>query len=482
MSDGRVRTFVLVLAAASVLAGCSGSGTHFGGGQTDNVPVTTSMSSVGDTPPAGISVLSLQVTITDARLNPGNMELLAAPVTIDLARLQTETSLLSAANVAPGTYTSLALTIAPNPMLSFQNNTGATLTVGGAQCANAAVCEAGLVTASDSQSVSFPGAGITLVPSTPAALLIDVNLSDLLSGAANTISVNLGVNGALAASQIVPQQGSPFETLEDVVGVVSGPSNGAFVLQTALGNYNITTNSTTQYLNFPTGVCSPVGFACIQASEIVSVNMSLQTTNTLVATDVFFEDASTALPEIEGVVVATGGLPGQFSMVVLQEAPAASGPAIGGEVEVALTNNAPTFGIDNLVGTLNTSAFSFVGSSDMVVGQEVAVQQGAGSTASVIQAKRVLLRSSRITGTVAMTAFPDFTLNSLPPFLQNASPAITQIEIETATEFTPNGTEYGGTAPIISDIADGHNISVRGQLFANSGSRALLATRAIQHN
>ena len=81
-----------------------------------------------------------------------------------------------------------------------------------------------------------------------------------------------------------------------------------------------------------------------------------------------------------------------------------------------------------------------------------------------------------------MTAFPDFTLNSLPPFLQNASPAITQIEIETATEFTPNGTEYGGTAPIISDIADGHNISVRGQLFANSGSRALLATRAIQHN
>ena len=65
-----------------------------------------------DTPPAGVSVLSFQATVTDARLNPGNVELLAAPVTIDLARLQTETSLLSSANVAPGTYTSLALTFA----------------------------------------------------------------------------------------------------------------------------------------------------------------------------------------------------------------------------------------------------------------------------------------------------------------------------------------------------------------------------------
>ena len=72
--------------------------------------------------------------------------------------------------------------------------------------------------------------------------------------------------------------------------MVSGPSNGAFVLQTALGNYNVTTNSSTQYLYFPGGVCSPVGFACIAASEIVSVNMSLQTTNTLVASDIFYED------------------------------------------------------------------------------------------------------------------------------------------------------------------------------------------------
>ena len=58
MRDRRVRTSVLLLVAASVLAGCKGGGSvHFGGGQTDTVPVTMSMT---DTPPAGVSVLSFQ--------------------------------------------------------------------------------------------------------------------------------------------------------------------------------------------------------------------------------------------------------------------------------------------------------------------------------------------------------------------------------------------------------------------------------------
>ncbi len=290
--------------------------------------------------------------------------------------------------------------------------------------------------------------------------------------------MDLSVNGAVTASQIVPQQGSPFETLEDVVGVVSAPANGAFVLQTALGNYNVTTNSSTQFLNFALGGCGSASFTCITAGKIVSVNMSLQSSNSLVATDIFFEDNSTALPEIEGVVVGTGGLPAQFSMVVLQETPAASGPALGSEVTVAL--NATPFAIDNLVGTLNTASFSFASTADMIVGQEVSVQQGAGSTASVIQASRVLLRSSRITATVMATPLPNITVNGLPPFMQNASPAITQIKVETASEFTPNGTEFGGTATNDTQIGVGRSISVRGQLFANSGNPTLLATRVVQ--
>ena len=169
-------------------------------------------------------------------------------------------------------------------------------------------------------------------------------------------------------------------------------------------------------------------------------------------------------------------------MVVLQETPAASGPSIGNDVEVTI-NDGTTFAIDNLVGTLNTSAFSFASTTDMIVGQEVAVQFGSGSTASVIQAGRVLLRSSRITGTVAVASTsPNFTMNGLPSFLQNASPAIAQIVFETATTFTPNATEYGGTASNVAQISDGDNVSVRGQLFANSGNPKLLASRVVRNN
>jgi hypothetical protein len=475
MSDGRVRGCVLLLALTGFLAGCSGGAVHFAGGQADTVPVSMSIT---DTPPTGVSVLSFQATLTDARLNPGNVELLAAPVTINLTRLQTETSLMSSVTVPPGTYTSVALTFADASPLTIENNSGGTLSDGVTNCLNGQVCTLSPAVSSLTGSVSLPGTGATLSGTTPAALLLDLNVANALVNAP-PLEATLIANTTV--SQLAPAPGAPFESLEDVVGVVTTPSNGAFVLQTALGNYNITTNSTTQYLNFPGAVCSPVGFSCVATSEIVSVNMSLQTTNTLVASDIFYEDDSTALPEVEGVVVATGGLPAQFSMVVLQETPSASGPAIGSDVEVAI-NNGTTFAIDNLVGTLNTSAFSFAGTTDMIVGQEVAVQQSSGSTASVIQAGRVLLRSSRITGTVATTAFPNFTVNGLPPFLQNASPAITQIKVETATEFTPNGTEYGGTAPVINDIADGHGISVRGQLFANSGNPALLASRVVQHN
>jgi hypothetical protein len=421
-------------------------------------------------------VISFQVTVTDARLNPGNVELLAAPVTINVARLQTETSLVSSITVPPGTYTSVALTFSSPAPLTIENNSGGTLTDGVTNCLNGQVCALSPAVSSLTGSVSLPGSGTTLTGSTPAALLLDLNVANAL---ANAPPLQATLIANTTASQLTPEQGAPFETLEDVVGVVSVPANDAFVLQTALGNYNVTTNSSTQFLNFSSGGCGSASFACIIASQIVSVNMSLQSNNTLVATDIFFEDSSAALPEIEGVVVGTGSLPSQFSMVVLQETPAASGPVVGSEVTVAL--NATPFAVDNLVGTSNTSVFSFAGPSNMIVGQEVAVQQGAGSTASVIQASRVLLRSSRITATVSTTAFPNFTVNGLPPFLQNASPAITQILVETAAAFTPNGTEFGGSATNISQIVTGKSISLRGQLFANNGSPTLLAGRVVQH-
>jgi hypothetical protein len=486
----RMSTLSVLLAATFILFGCHGASTHFTAGQGSNALVTLSTTLVGDTPPTGISVLSLQVTITDARLNPGNVEALAAPVTIDLTRLRTDTSLLSSLNVAPGTYTSIAITVNQNPQLTFQNNTGSAFTFGGSQCANGAICSGALVLTNNSQSVTLPGAGVTPNSTTPVALMLNLNLTDLLSMTAGTVSMNLNANGAIGAAQLTTSSGSSFETVEDVVGVVSAPANNTFTLQTAtLGSYTITVNSSTKFVNFPTAVCASAGFSCLASGEIVSANMSLQPDDTLIATDVFFEDANSSVPEIEGVVVGTSGLPSQFTMVVLQETPASSGPTLGSNVSVALNvTPAPSFAADNLVGAVNyTTNLSFASSADLIIGQEVQVQQGTGSTASLINAKRVLLRSSRITGTISRTFFPDFDLNGLPSFLQNASPAITQIAVDTASGFTPSGTEASGNGPgesgitAVTQLQVNNSLSARGQLFANSGTPTLLATRVVEH-
>jgi len=478
----RISTFLWLLAATAILPGCNnGSSVHFTAGGNGNAPASLSITSVGDIPPAGVSVLSLQLTITDARLNPGNVELLAAPVTVDLARLRTENSLLSSINVTAGIYNSIAVTVNQNPLLTFQNNTGSTVTVGSTNCANGAICNAALALSTNSQSVGLPSGGVTASRSTPIALILNLNLTNLLAGTGGTLSMNLGANGGISAAQLT-SSGTPFESIEDVVGVVSAPSSNSFTLQTPLGSYSMAVNSSTHFVNFPTTVCTSPGFACLATGEIISANMNLQTNDTLVATDVFFEDANSTVSEIEGVVVGTGGVPSQFNMVVLQVTPSGSGPALGNNISAALNATpAPSFAIDNLVGTVNTNSLSFAGASDLIVGQEVEVQQGTGSTASVINAKRVLLRSSRITGSVSATAFPNFTLNSLPPFMQNASPAITQLRVETATGFTPDPTEYGGSVSVLTQIQIGRSLSARGQLFANSGTPTLLATHVVEH-
>jgi hypothetical protein len=469
LSDRRVRAFILMLVAAVVLSGCSGKGVEFGGSQTNSVPVTLSMT---DTPPAGVSVLSFQATLTGASLNPGNESLLAAPVAIDLTRLQTETSLVTSANVPPGIYTAITLTFASPASLTIQNNSGATLTDGVTNCLNGQVCTLAPALTSVTGSISLPGAGATLTANTAAALLVDINVENAL---ANTPPLQASLIANATASELTPAQGAPFETVEDLVGVVSAPSSSAFTLQTPLGNYNVTANSSTQFLNFPSGACT---FTCIVAGQIVSVNMSLLSSNTLVASDIFFEDAGTTLPEIEGVVVGTSSLPAQFSMVVVQETPAGSGFVIGREVTVDL--NATPFAVDDIVGSTGTAAYTF-SASEMIVGQEVQVQEGAGSTSSVIKASRVLLRSSEITATVLNTTLPNFTVNGLPPFFPNASPAISQMVVVTSATFTPNGTEFGGTAISDTQIVDGKSVSLRGQLFANNGNPTLVASRVVQH-
>src|SRR5947209_17997 len=54
---------------------------------------------IRDTPPAGVTVLSLEVTVNGAILNPGSYPLLTTPTRIEVKQLETDSAFLSTAAV-----------------------------------------------------------------------------------------------------------------------------------------------------------------------------------------------------------------------------------------------------------------------------------------------------------------------------------------------------------------------------------------------
>jgi hypothetical protein len=464
---------LLLAAAACMSTGCHGGRNQFSGAIQNSVPVNLVMHGAPDAPPAGISFLSFHAMLTGATLSPGNFSLLdAGQVEIEFKRLELETSLVGMGNVPPGTYTSVDLIFA-NPSLTFRNDTGSTITVGGTACASGQICVASPTVVSFSGPVDLPGSGVTLSAKTPAALQVDLNLSTLL---ANNFQVDL--NGAASVSALAPPQGEPFSKLEDVVGTVSAKStaNSGFTLHTGLGDYAVTVNSSTAFLNFPASVCSAAGFACVANSQIVSVDMALPQDGTLLADRIIFEDADSSKPEIEGVVVATTGQtpPAQFQIVVLQETPSVPGLDIGSVVTVS--GQTASFDADQL--GWDTTAYSFQGVQDLLVGQEVQVRRLSTSTSTNLDVDRIRLRSSRFSATVQIVSLPDFTLSisSLPKYMQTAG--IVTLRVHTDSSLT----EFEGNATNDTQIFTGNSVSLRGQLFENgTGTAVLLATKVVKN-
>jgi hypothetical protein len=148
-----------------------------------------------DTPPVGVTLLSFDVSVTGATLNPGSVDLLGGkgPIRIDIKQLETESAFLSTATVTPGTFTSLTLAFA-NPKLTFKNDTGGPL----AGCAVGAVCEL-KPTGTLTSTVNFPGSGIVIMANSPIGIQVDVNPDTILSA---TLGVDFSRAGAVSVQQL----------------------------------------------------------------------------------------------------------------------------------------------------------------------------------------------------------------------------------------------------------------------------------------
>jgi hypothetical protein len=464
-------TMVLLIASAT-LASCGGHGfSSGGGGSTGTAPVVLTMT---DTPPTNVSILSAEVTLTGATLDPGSVSVFSGSTPLELTRLQTDIAYIGTTLVPPGSYTTLTLTFS-NPTLTIENDTGSSLATNPACGANVAtICTIQSVATNLTTMITLSPT-MTVSATSGAGLLADVNLNNLLSA---TLGADF-VNGVTVSEFTPAGGGAPPVGAEDVVGHVTSTdaTNSKFSLQNAVGTVSLTADSTTTFLNFPSATCMTPTFACVQANQILSLDISIRADGTPVARNVLFEDADSSDFEVEGIITSTSSL--QFTMVTLAESSTGiqSVPTIGSLTTVTYTGSTP-FDVDfiHADSTPVTTGFLFSLPADLIVGQQVQVRRNpTGSSVTSIAADRVRLRSSRVSGTIPSIAAPSFELSNLPSIF--TPPGAAQIQVQTSSP----PTIFAGTGTTFSQLLINDSVSVRGPLFANATTPTIVATKVLRH-
>jgi len=446
--------------------------------------------SITDDPPSGVTVLFFQISLTAANLTPasgsGTVSLLNnnTPIQIDVTQLQAISDFLSTANIAAGTYNSLALTFA-NPQLVIFNESDQAIA---STCSVGTVCQVTPQVDNASpltfSSTPFP---LTLAAGHPLGLLLDFHLNQVIQ---SDLSVNLGVTNGVTIKELppVPPSGPPpfgflFGTIQSV-----NANQDQFTLQTGWGGtFTVDVNSSTTYGNFPSSACSTSGLACLATGDVVQVQVaSIQADNTLVAASVSYVQAASQ-QVVQGNVISLSTSSGSTVMTLLLHwSPNVNSLPWGGVASVTVPSTA-TFAVDSGTFTI-PSGLSFGGASDLLVGQNVQVAVVAGTLSNSAGTHRwappsvsfttnsVELEPSQITGTITAidSSASSFTLTTFPNFFapwsnwnpSNPNWTPTQITVDTTAQTTFQGLSPDSSAGLSTNSV----VSVRGWVFATPGA------------
>ena len=406
------------------------------------------------TPPVGVTVLSFSVTVTGAALEPGAVPLVTNPVSVEINRLQFETSLLGNVPIPVGTYNSLSVALA-NPVLTILNSSAAAI----GSCASGAICKLSPALTVPSVSLSGQPFPITYDGKTPFVLLVDFDLSKSLSfsdlGSLNPVAtiqllLPAGLDQGLFVKQVT---GNIIYTGGD--DIVDG---AIFDLVTNTGTlYNISDISA-QYVD--ANLCGR--FFCVQG-KIADVDLTLPNRS-----DSFWEARRVTLkpldqPELEGVIVAIGDSI-QFDIVLLQQGPPAAGLELGDIVRINLQSGATIEAVDtNLSGT----GLLFSAAADLLVGQVVTARakSAPSGTPVTVTTDRVRLKGGALTARAkSILNATDFVIDSLPGNFPSG-----QIQVHTGTQ-----TSFQ-TISNVAGLNAGDTVSVSGFLLKTAGDPVLLA-------
>ena len=478
---------VLFVSFAALLAGCSGSMSSPNQPLTPNT-VQASLT-IHDNPPAGVTVLSFDIDVTGAQLQPSTsnpnqqpVPMLSESEDIELEHLQTESALLASRSVPTGAYSSLMVSFA-NPHMTIQNQTTNTLMLGSQSCLSQQICEFDPKLNQSTVTVQGSPFPITLTMNSPVVLKMDFNVDTSVQQS------DLSITPTVSVVQVPTTNSGGQQDEEDVevVGTITGITGSTFTVQSGMNgpSFTIATDGNTQF-DFGTS-CSPASFSCLRIGQIVAVEAKMQPDGSLLAFEVkFFQPPNQVSFAGSITSVSSGGT--SFQIVLFDE------ESFGGEMGslsmgIPLTINLATptaFSID-MGGFMLPSGLNFAVPGDLMVGQKVRLHPTglpSGTPPNVtVTVDQVQLEPSDITGTVTAIntgSNPQtFTLGMLPTFFQNAKITSIQVDVLSNTQFE---TEEDQMVAGLSSFKTGDTVSVRGLLFNTMTTPTMVAEKVVNRS
>ncbi|MGB2664995.1 MAG: DUF4382 domain-containing protein [Candidatus Acidiferrum sp.] len=423
----------IVVTVIFVLSSCSGlknaCTTNCGGGGNATLSLT-----ISDTPPTNTSVVSFSLPIIGITLTPSSGSAVSVfssnPSTdFELTRLQTDTNLVAAnVTIAAGTYTAVNVTVAA-PSGVYVNSSGATV----GACVNNAIC--GMTGSAATITYTFPtGSPLVLASNSTPWLDLDFNYNNAVVTVNNAVTIDVTQTGVLTASSTVPSGAASgaYANLDDFTGAVTAISSSSIKVQSSLrGSLTAAINSSTRVFD-PQNQCAnaTTGLSCIQTGSIVSMQGVLTTAGVATATSLDIIDISTTpSDEVEGIIypsACNGG--SNYGMILSDSEIFTSGSPLtsaGFGAGVCLTLS-PTgsFAIDTGILTgqagVPVSNVGFRDTGDILAGQMVRAKvtgAATGTNGVNATATELILRFSRLTGTISTTTGTSFNIAGLPPYL-----------------------------------------------------------------
>jgi hypothetical protein len=410
-----------------------------------------------DLPPAGASILSFTLPIAGISLTPSTGSVVTVPIiptSYEMTRLQTDSTLVGLSlSVPAGTYTSINVTVTASSGV-YINTSGAAI----GTCVNGAVCP---MPSGAATTIQVP-ISLTLAENQNQWVGLDFNLANAIT-TTNGITVDFNQPKVMTATTTV-RTGIPsgsVEAIEDFIGVVTAATPSSITVTSGITGNSMTAavSSTTEFDLAPVAYsnCQGTAAACVKTGSTVSLDAALSSTGTLTATEIDVLDA-VAVDEVEGTIYPTGvanqvGLIIADKVAITSTTPLASSSTTYGTGIFLTVESGTTFTVDTKTlssqpGFAATVDALFSGSGSLLAGQTVRVQLSniiSGTNGLNATATNVLLRWSRLTGTVNSVAAPTFTLANIPGYINTLDPTLS---LTPQVMTYPNATVFDGITDI----------------------------------